>query len=75
MVFTFYALFGDDFRQLAIPAKYDFIFYFLMSLTCIFFTVDIILGSSYSKLYRFSVLFYMDVISVCFLLFDIGPIN
>ena len=46
-----------------------------MGLTCLFFTIDIILESAYSKLYRNSVLFYMDIISVFFLLFDIGPIN
>lgn len=46
-----------------------------MSLTCIFFIADIIMSSIYSELYRFSVLFFMDVISVCFLFFDIGPIN
>lgn len=74
-VITIYALFGDDFKVILSPAKYDEYFYAMTSFSLISFTVEILVAC-YAKLeYPCSFFFWLDVLSTASMIFDIGWIT
>jgi Ion transport protein len=71
-VWTIYALFGDDVRQLGFPKAADKTFYSLTICAMIFFAIEILLASIAKEDYFLSFYFWLDLISTVSLIFDIG---
>lgn len=75
IIFTFYALFGDDVRHFVSNKQIDFIFYLIFIFTFLFFVVDMVLLTIKKKKYFLSILFFLDLVGTFSLLLDIGWIN
>lgn len=72
MVFTLFALFGDDLRLLSSPKSQEDAFNFMASLCFLIFTVEIILSTISKENYYRSFFFWLDIIATISLIADIG---
>ena len=75
LILTFYALFFDDYMQLASSKQADGI-YDIVSFTAMgIFILELVLTSIIIKGYFNSYFFYLDLISSASILLDTGPIR
>lgn len=72
MIFTFYALFFDDIRILALDLSSDDIVYSVTTFVFFAFFLEVIINIYTEKNYLNSFFFWLDIISTASLIFDIG---
>ena len=74
MLFTVYALFGDDVRLLLFGAEADYAFTILNVITLVLFTLELVLSSIGIKTYFGNFFFWLDLISTISIITDIEPV-
>jgi len=74
-VFTIYALFADDIRQLITNKSVDIGFYSMASVCLVMFSLEIFLSCLAKPGYFLGFFFWLDIISTASLIFDIGWIS
>ena len=74
-IFTFYALYADDVRLLATSKTADPTFSTLTIIVILTFFIEIVLHFYSKKVYRWSLFFFLDVISTISLIFDIPLVS
>jgi hypothetical protein len=72
-ILTFYALFGDDIRQIFFSKSSDIIFYYFTGFALVAFLFEFILASYSKPKYIWGFFFWLDLISTITLVMDIGP--
>ena len=72
MLWTFYALFGDDIMLLTTNSSADPIFFSFTIAAMAFYTIEIILSCIAKPDYLWSFYFWLDLISTITMLMDIG---
>ena len=72
MIFTLYALFGEDIRVSAFTISEDESFYIITIIVLFFFASEIILASIAKKDYWLGFYFWLDLVSTLSLILDIG---
>lgn len=71
-VITIYALFFDDIRILLAPKEADDWFFSLTLLGILLYTIELVLSSIAVENYFLSFFFWLDLVSTCSMLPDIG---
>jgi hypothetical protein len=72
IIVTFWALFAEDLRFMALPKEVDPYWWGMTSFSLFAFSIEIMLAFYAKKEYRFSFFFFLDSLSTISLLFDIG---
>ena len=71
---TVYILLGEDLRMGVSPKELDWCFTLLNSISLVLFSLEFILGSFGMDEYRFSMFFWLDLVSTVSIITDIEPI-